>query len=86
MDLSKEYNLYRQNYCGCVFSQQEYINRIKNKKIYSIKKVVFYRFNKKHVYTNLKMLEVVFINYKVFLHIDSTVRVIFYFIAFKHSQ
>jgi len=27
VDLSKEYNLYRQNYCGCVFSQQEYINR-----------------------------------------------------------
>lgn len=23
IELSKEYNLYRQNYCGCVFSQQE---------------------------------------------------------------
>ncbi|MGO5066953.1 MULTISPECIES: epoxyqueuosine reductase QueH [unclassified Clostridium] len=33
VDLSKEYNLYRQNYCGCIFSQQEYIDRINNKKI-----------------------------------------------------
>lgn len=51
--------------------------------MYSIKKVVFYRFNKKHVYINLKMLEVVFINYKVFLHIDSTVRVIFLFYSLQ---
>jgi len=28
VDLSKKYNLYRQNYCGCIFSQQEYTNRI----------------------------------------------------------
>lgn len=25
IELSRKYNLYRQNYCGCVFSQQEYI-------------------------------------------------------------
>ena len=31
VDLSKKYNLYRQNYCGCIFSQQEYIERMKNK-------------------------------------------------------
>lgn len=30
IDLSKAYNLYRQHYCGCIFSQQEYINRINN--------------------------------------------------------
>ncbi|MBR5202997.1 MAG: epoxyqueuosine reductase QueH, partial [Clostridia bacterium] len=23
IELSKEYNLYRQNYCGCVFSQRD---------------------------------------------------------------
>jgi hypothetical protein len=23
-ELSKEYNLYRQNYCGCVYSQKDY--------------------------------------------------------------
>jgi predicted adenine nucleotide alpha hydrolase (AANH) superfamily ATPase len=28
VDLSKQYNLYRQNYCGCIFSQQEYSNRM----------------------------------------------------------
>lgn len=28
VELSKEYNLYRQNYCGCVFSKQEYMNRL----------------------------------------------------------
>lgn len=33
VDLSKEYNLYRQPYCGCVFSKQEYLERDKNKKI-----------------------------------------------------
>ncbi len=26
--LSKEYNLYRQNYCGCIFSKKEAVNRI----------------------------------------------------------
>lgn len=26
--LSKKYNLYRQNYCGCIFSQKERINKI----------------------------------------------------------
>lgn len=31
VDLSKKYNLYRQNYCGCVFSQQESIGRMKKK-------------------------------------------------------
>lgn len=31
VNLSKKYNLYRQNYCGCVFSQQEYVDRMKNK-------------------------------------------------------
>ncbi|NMA95093.1 MAG: epoxyqueuosine reductase QueH [Clostridiales bacterium] len=31
VELSKEYNLYRQNYCGCVFSKQEYIERLNNK-------------------------------------------------------
>jgi predicted adenine nucleotide alpha hydrolase (AANH) superfamily ATPase len=34
VDLSKKYNLYRQNYCGCIFSQQEYIERIKTKNKY----------------------------------------------------
>lgn len=28
VELSKEYNLYRQHYCGCVFSKQEALNRI----------------------------------------------------------
>lgn len=28
-DLSKTYHLYRQNYCGCVFSKQEMIERMK---------------------------------------------------------
>lgn len=31
VDLSKKYNLYRQNYCGCVFSQQESTGRMKKK-------------------------------------------------------
>lgn len=31
VELSKEYNLYRQNYCGCVFSKQEYIDRTNSK-------------------------------------------------------
>ena len=31
VELSKKYNLYRQNYCGCVFSQQEYVDRINKK-------------------------------------------------------
>lgn len=31
VDLSKKYNLYRQNYCGCIFSQQESIDRMKKK-------------------------------------------------------
>lgn len=30
VELSKKYNLYRQNYCGCIFSQQEYINKNKS--------------------------------------------------------
>jgi predicted adenine nucleotide alpha hydrolase (AANH) superfamily ATPase len=30
VDLSKEYRLYRQSYCGCIFSQLEYMDRIKN--------------------------------------------------------
>ncbi|MFV0441224.1 MAG: epoxyqueuosine reductase QueH [Lachnospirales bacterium] len=29
VELSKEYDLYRQEYCGCVFSQKEYEKRIK---------------------------------------------------------
>lgn len=29
VELSKQYGLYRQHYCGCVFSQQEQENRIK---------------------------------------------------------
>lgn len=28
IDLSKEYNLYRQNYCGCVFSYEESLERM----------------------------------------------------------
>lgn len=32
VELSKKYNLYRQNYCGCVFSQQEYVDRMNKKK------------------------------------------------------
>ncbi|MFV0275319.1 MAG: epoxyqueuosine reductase QueH [Bacilli bacterium] len=31
VELSKEYNMYRQDYCGCVFSQKEYIVRMSNK-------------------------------------------------------
>ncbi|MBU5315725.1 epoxyqueuosine reductase QueH [Clostridium bornimense] len=31
VELSKKYNLYRQNYCGCVFSQQEYVDRMNKK-------------------------------------------------------
>ena len=30
VELSRKYNLYRQNYCGCIFSQQEHVNKIKN--------------------------------------------------------
>lgn len=29
--LSQEYNLYRQNYCGCIFSKKEQMEREKNK-------------------------------------------------------
>ena len=28
VELSRKYNLYRQNYCGCIFSQQEHVNKI----------------------------------------------------------
>lgn len=31
VDLSKEFNLYRQDYCGCVFSKQEAIKRMQDK-------------------------------------------------------
>lgn len=31
IQLSHEFNLYRQNYCGCIFSKQEAENRDKNK-------------------------------------------------------
>ncbi|MBQ9233875.1 MAG: epoxyqueuosine reductase QueH [Lachnospiraceae bacterium] len=34
IELSKEYNLYRQNFCGCIFSKQESIKREKNKEGY----------------------------------------------------
>ncbi|MGN0696110.1 MAG: epoxyqueuosine reductase QueH [Oscillospiraceae bacterium] len=30
-ELSREYGLYRQDYCGCVFSKKEHDNRLKNK-------------------------------------------------------
>lgn len=33
IELSKEYNLYRQDYCGCIFSQRERREREKEKKI-----------------------------------------------------
>lgn len=29
---SKEYNLYRQNYCGCIYSYKEYLEKCKSKK------------------------------------------------------
>lgn len=32
IELSKEYNLYRQNYCGCIFSKMESEQREQNKK------------------------------------------------------
>ena len=31
IDLSQEYNLYRQDYCGCVYSLRDYNERIRNK-------------------------------------------------------
>ena len=31
IELSREYNLYRQDYCGCVYSKRDYLERIKNK-------------------------------------------------------
>ncbi len=31
IELSKEYNLYRQNYCGCIYSKAESIKREQNK-------------------------------------------------------
>lgn len=31
VDLSKKYELYRQPYCGCIFSQQEYIKKMSEK-------------------------------------------------------
>lgn len=31
IELSREYNLYRQNYCGCVFSREESLRREKEK-------------------------------------------------------
>ena len=30
IELSKEYDLYRQNYCGCIFSQREAAKEVKN--------------------------------------------------------
>jgi predicted adenine nucleotide alpha hydrolase (AANH) superfamily ATPase len=32
IELSKEYNLYRQDYCGCIFSRNERINQLENSK------------------------------------------------------
>lgn len=32
IELSKKYNLYRQNYCGCKFSKQESLKRLENQK------------------------------------------------------
>ena len=31
IELSKEFDLYRQDYCGCVYSKRDYLERIKNK-------------------------------------------------------
>ncbi|MBQ9278037.1 MAG: epoxyqueuosine reductase QueH [Lachnospiraceae bacterium] len=31
IQLSKEYNLYRQNYCGCIYSKEESLRREKNR-------------------------------------------------------
>ncbi len=31
IELSREYNLYRQNYCGCVYSQQETLMKLQKK-------------------------------------------------------
>jgi hypothetical protein len=37
VDISKEYNLYRQNYCGCIYSEKErFEKRQKNKKQQSL--------------------------------------------------
>lgn len=33
IELSKEYNLYRQDYCGCVYSKVEHENRMKDKNV-----------------------------------------------------
>ena len=32
VELSKEYDLYRQNYCGCVFSKRDYLDRMNGEK------------------------------------------------------
>ena len=34
VELSKEYGLYRQDYCGCVFSKREYQERMKKEEQY----------------------------------------------------
>ena len=39
-ELAKEYGMYRQNYCGCMFSYEEMQEREKRAKIGSKKKVV----------------------------------------------
>ncbi len=31
IELSKEFDLYRQDYCGCIYSKRDYLERIKNK-------------------------------------------------------
>ena len=31
IELSNEYNMYRQDYCGCVYSKRDYLERLKNK-------------------------------------------------------
>lgn len=31
IELSKEYNMYRQDYCGCVYSKRDYLERMNNK-------------------------------------------------------
>ena len=31
IELSKEYDMYRQDYCGCVYSKRDYLERIKDK-------------------------------------------------------
>ena len=55
IQLSKEYNLYRQNFCGCVFSKRESEERMQKKKTYKNTKKYLQR--KKYMIKFLQFVE-----------------------------